>query len=178
MRFFKNKKDVNYLWDRKYLLVPEIIEDFCKDKYNNEHLSILFPLLSLKLSDIDGILCEKHFNTFAEVDPNVIIYKKKYYKPVKVGYEYDYEIKEIVKFYIRIDDKVWMPFEEGKYTGVEYYKLYWILNDIEDDMEFDYKNGNLQNVNNICIYAINVPDVDLVTTDLIPKLIENKVEII
>ena len=122
MRHYKMRNDVNYLWRQKYLYVHNIIEDFCKDKYNNEHLSILFPLISLKLSDIDGILCEKHFDTFAEVDPNVIIYKKKYYKAVKVGYKYDYEVKESVEFYIRIDDKVWMPLVEGEYSVVSYYK--------------------------------------------------------
>lgn len=179
MRHYKIKRNVNYLMGRrKYLLAYNIIKDFCKDKYDNQNMTIMYPKLNFMLGkDMENVLCRENFDTFAEVNPSVIIYCKRYYEPIKVGFEYDFEIKEAIKIYVKINDNVWSPLVNGEYSGVEYYSLFQTLADIEAEIDFDYKNRNLQNVSNICIYAINVPDVDLVTTDLIPKLIENKIEI-
>lgn len=181
MGFYKKREDANYLSDseHKYLFADDIIIEFCQHKYDCKRLVINLSLITFFMNGgIKDLLSEKHFDEFAKVNPNLIIYSKSYAEPTRNNFKRDYKLRDTIEIYVRLDDKVWMPLVEGEYSGVAYYKLYWVLNEIENDMESDYKHGDWQNTNSIGIYAINVPDVDLAITELTAKLIENKIEII
>ena len=171
--------------NENFINADEIINDYCKN-YKNQHFSIQVPeMLFLEHGGIEGVCCE-HTDEFAKIRPNVIIYNKFYVNCKKIPAT----IKNTVQFIIKFNGNVYSPllFNDPEchnvYTGVDYKKLFWTLNYIENDIENDHKHNKLRNICRINIYAAHIPvtdDMDLIEvlrTDLIPKLTENNVEII
>lgn len=172
MEFYKKREDANYLLDGylKYLFTEEIIRDFCEDKYDIKESRINFPAVYIGLGG-------KYypFNKNKDINPNVIIYKRTYYEPTKNGFKRDYKIRETVEIMAYVGSDTWLRLHssKGHIIGLDN-----VFKSITDDLMFDYVHNNLKSVTSLSTYAITVPDIDLVTTDLIPKLIENKIEII
>jgi hypothetical protein len=173
------KEDANYLWgNSKYLYVDNIIHDFCEDKYDFAHSHVMYPALTFYLGTTMSHNVPNPCDQVKDICPNVIIYSRRYYEPTRRGFKKDFKVKETVEIMAFVGSNTWLRLGTTKSFKNTITGLDNVFDYIVNDIAFDYNHDNLGNVSNISLYAIRVPDIDLVTIDLIPKLIENKIEII